>query len=140
MGRLGALIDNVLDLTQSDMGSLLLAEDEVDLAEDEPNAERVDTYSRDYVVGILRQMDAYRFEQFPEYRQLLEHLHLAKAAGVLALKEADPSFDACLRAHGVNLEADYEEIGQVRTPPGFYHQLPWAETLRVLKRKGQPVL
>jgi signal transduction histidine kinase len=30
--RLGALIDNVLDLTQSDMGSLLLAEDEVDLA------------------------------------------------------------------------------------------------------------
>jgi len=39
-------------------------EDEVDLAEDEPNAERVDTYSRDYVVGILRQMDAYRFEHF----------------------------------------------------------------------------
>ena len=31
--RLGALIDNVLDLTQSDSGSLLLAEDEVDLAE-----------------------------------------------------------------------------------------------------------
>jgi signal transduction histidine kinase len=30
--RLGALIDNVLDLTQSDMGSLLLAETEVDLA------------------------------------------------------------------------------------------------------------
>jgi signal transduction histidine kinase len=29
--RLGALIDNVLDLTQSDSGSLLLAEDEVDL-------------------------------------------------------------------------------------------------------------
>ncbi|MGQ0559726.1 MAG: ATP-binding protein [Sphingosinicella sp.] len=29
--RLGALIDNVLDLTQSDMGSLLLAEDDVDL-------------------------------------------------------------------------------------------------------------
>jgi signal transduction histidine kinase len=29
---LGALIDNVLDLTQSDTGSLLLAEDEVDLA------------------------------------------------------------------------------------------------------------
>lgn len=39
-------------------------EDEVDLAEDEPNAERVDTYSRDYVVGILRLMDAYRFEHF----------------------------------------------------------------------------
>jgi len=32
VGRLGALIDNVLDLTQSDSGSLLLAEDEVDLA------------------------------------------------------------------------------------------------------------
>ncbi len=32
VGRLGALIDNVLDLTQSDTGSLLLAEDEVDLA------------------------------------------------------------------------------------------------------------
>ena len=32
VGRLGALIDNVLDLTQSDMGSLLLAEDEIDLA------------------------------------------------------------------------------------------------------------
>ncbi|MGZ8361929.1 MAG: PAS-domain containing protein [Allosphingosinicella sp.] len=32
VGRLGALIDNVLDLTQSDMGGLLLAEDEVDLA------------------------------------------------------------------------------------------------------------
>ena len=30
--RLGALIDNVLDLTQSDSGSLLLAEDDVDLA------------------------------------------------------------------------------------------------------------
>ena len=32
VARLGVLIDNVLDLTQSDMGSLLLAEDEVDLA------------------------------------------------------------------------------------------------------------
>ena len=32
VGRLGALIDNVLDLTQSDTGALLLAEDEVDLA------------------------------------------------------------------------------------------------------------
>jgi signal transduction histidine kinase len=31
VARLGALIDNVLDLTQSDMGSLLLAEDEIDL-------------------------------------------------------------------------------------------------------------
>ena len=32
VARLGVLIDNVLDLTQSDTGSLLLAEDEVDLA------------------------------------------------------------------------------------------------------------
>ncbi|WP_114951329.1 sensor histidine kinase [Sphingosinicella terrae] len=32
VGRLGILIDNVLDLTQSDTGALLLAEDEVDLA------------------------------------------------------------------------------------------------------------
>jgi restriction system protein len=39
-------------------------EDEVDLADDEPNAERVDTYSRDFVVDILRRMDAYRFEHF----------------------------------------------------------------------------
>jgi signal transduction histidine kinase len=31
VSRLGALIDNVLDLTQSDSGSLLLAEDEVDV-------------------------------------------------------------------------------------------------------------
>lgn len=38
--------------------------DEVDLVEDEPNAERVDTYSRDFVVDILRHMDAYRFEHF----------------------------------------------------------------------------
>jgi signal transduction histidine kinase len=33
VGRLGALIDNVLDLTQSETGSLLLAEDEVDLSQ-----------------------------------------------------------------------------------------------------------
>ncbi|WP_225421063.1 sensor histidine kinase [Sphingomonas parva] len=31
--RLGVLIDNVLDLTQSDSGSLLLAEDEIDIAQ-----------------------------------------------------------------------------------------------------------
>lgn len=34
----------------------------VDLAEDEPNAERVDTYSRDFVIAKLRYMDPYRFE------------------------------------------------------------------------------
>ena len=33
VARLSALIDNVLDLTQSDSGSLLLAEEEIDLAE-----------------------------------------------------------------------------------------------------------
>ncbi len=33
VARLGALIDNVLDLTQSDTGSLLLAEEDVDLAQ-----------------------------------------------------------------------------------------------------------
>src|SRR5438309_1167182 len=32
VGRLGTLIDNVLDLTQSDSGSLVLADEEVDLA------------------------------------------------------------------------------------------------------------
>lgn len=32
VGRLGALIDNVLDLTQSETGALLLAEDEIELA------------------------------------------------------------------------------------------------------------
>lgn len=36
----------------------------VELAEDEPNAERVDTYSRDFVVDVLRKMDTYRFEHF----------------------------------------------------------------------------
>jgi signal transduction histidine kinase len=33
VARLGALIDNVLDLTQSDSGSLLLAEEEIDIAQ-----------------------------------------------------------------------------------------------------------
>jgi signal transduction histidine kinase len=33
VARLGALIDNVLDLTQSDSGSLLLVEDEIDVAQ-----------------------------------------------------------------------------------------------------------
>jgi len=34
------------------------------LVEDEPNADRVDSYSRDFVIDILRHMDAYRFEHF----------------------------------------------------------------------------
>ena len=55
--------------TGDDSGPVLTSvasteDDEVDLAEDEPNAERVDTYSRDFVVDILRRMDAYRFEHF----------------------------------------------------------------------------
>jgi restriction system protein len=39
-------------------------DDAVDLAEDEPNAERVDTYTRDFIVDVLRTMDVYRFEHF----------------------------------------------------------------------------
>lgn len=39
-------------------------DNELKLAEDEPNAERVDTYTRDFVVDILRLMDAFRFEHF----------------------------------------------------------------------------
>lgn len=35
----------------------------VELAQDEPNAERVDTYTRDFVVDLLRKMDPYRFEE-----------------------------------------------------------------------------
>jgi restriction system protein len=55
-----------LDFLKSDEPATTLPnqEDEVDLAEDEPNAERVDTYSRDFVVDILRRMDAHRFEHF----------------------------------------------------------------------------
>lgn len=37
---------------------------EVVLAEDEPSAERVDTYSRDFVADILKHLDPYRFEHF----------------------------------------------------------------------------
>lgn len=37
---------------------------EIELAEEEPNAERVDTYSRDFAVDALRHMDPYRFEHF----------------------------------------------------------------------------
>lgn len=36
----------------------------VDLAEDEPNGERVDTYSRDVFVDIVRGRDPYRLEHF----------------------------------------------------------------------------
>jgi restriction system protein len=38
--------------------------DPIEIAQEEPNAERVDTYSRDFVAGVLRHMDAYRFEHF----------------------------------------------------------------------------
>lgn len=37
---------------------------EVELAQDEPSAERVDTYTRDFVVDVLSHMDPYRFEHF----------------------------------------------------------------------------
>lgn len=37
---------------------------EIDAAEDEPSAERIDTYSRDFVIDVLRHMDPYRFEHF----------------------------------------------------------------------------
>jgi restriction system protein len=39
-------------------------EAELDLAEDEPNAERVDTYSRDFIVNVLKRMDPHDFERF----------------------------------------------------------------------------
>ena len=35
-----------------------------DAAEEEPSAERVETYTRDYVIDILKAMDPYRFEHF----------------------------------------------------------------------------
>lgn len=42
------------------------ADDEVELevVEDEPNAERVDTYSRDFIVSVLKRMDPFDFERF----------------------------------------------------------------------------
>ncbi len=36
----------------------------LDLAEEEPNAERVDTYSRDFIVGVLKHTDPSDFERF----------------------------------------------------------------------------
>ena len=45
-------------------GAVPAHKDEVELAEDEPSAERVDTYSRDFVISVLRQMDPFRFEHF----------------------------------------------------------------------------
>jgi len=39
-------------------------ESELDLAEDEPNANRVDTYTRDFIVGVLKRMDPHDFERF----------------------------------------------------------------------------
>lgn len=59
VARLSALIDNVLDLTQSDMGSLLLAEDEVDLA---VLCEETATAARDQAargrIGLVADIDA----------------------------------------------------------------------------------
>lgn len=64
--RVKSHADEFLQYLQSDESIPIVPEEdsEVDLAEDEPNAERVDTYSRDFVVDILRRMDAYRFEHF----------------------------------------------------------------------------
>jgi restriction system protein len=39
-------------------------ESDLDLAEDEPNAARVDTYSRDFIVSVLKRMDPHDFERF----------------------------------------------------------------------------
>jgi signal transduction histidine kinase len=63
VARLGAMIDNVLDLTQSDSGSLLLAEDEVDLAAmcreaAEGCAEAAARKGIDFAVKIDRQADS----------------------------------------------------------------------------------
>jgi signal transduction histidine kinase len=59
VARLGVLIDNVLDLTQSDTGSLLLAEDEVDLAAlcAEEAAKAEDVAARPGI-GLAREIDA----------------------------------------------------------------------------------
>ena len=40
------------------------ADEDDNFAADEPSAERVDTYSRDFVIDVLKQMDPYRFEHF----------------------------------------------------------------------------
>ena len=63
VARLGALIDNVLDLTQSDTGSLLLAEDQIDLCalcreaaeavSDAATAKAIDVHARDRRIGRL---------------------------------------------------------------------------------------
>jgi signal transduction histidine kinase len=52
VGRLSALIDDILDLTQSDMGSLLLAEDEIDLAD---LGEAVAAQARE--IAVAKQID-----------------------------------------------------------------------------------
>lgn len=39
-------------------------EADAELAADEPNADRVDAYSRDFVIDTLRRMDPHRFERF----------------------------------------------------------------------------
>lgn len=56
------VIENLLD------GVSLQPLDETDevtqVVEDEPNATRVETYSRDFIASALEQMDPYRFEHF----------------------------------------------------------------------------
>lgn len=50
--------------TGESSGPGVIDETDLILIEDEPNASRVDSYSRDFVINILRYMDAYRFEHF----------------------------------------------------------------------------
>lgn len=53
-----------LTATREVEGPLLSDQAAVDLAEEEPNAERVDSYSRDFVIQILQRVDHSRFEHF----------------------------------------------------------------------------
>jgi signal transduction histidine kinase len=76
--RLGALIDNVLDLTQSDSGSLLLAEDDVDLAAicreaAEAFREAVDRKRIDLAVRVARGAGAVTGDR-RRLRQALENI------------------------------------------------------------------
>lgn len=67
-------------------------EGEVDLADDEPNVERVETYSKDLVVDILRRIDAYRFEHFVAgLLQAMGYRAQATVAGGAAASTSSPA-------------------------------------------------
>lgn len=55
----------------------------LDLAEEEPNAEKVDSYTRDYVVGVLRTMDPTDFERLTAglLRAMGYHASATQASG-----------------------------------------------------------